>query len=455
MAFAVRSAIAAAVAYVLLTLAVETSAWSDRTENLAAGNLNFWTQETLLGDMGGLRPWLDENGAELAISETSEVLGNVTGGLRRGGAYEGLTDISLRVDLRRTLAWPGVIFARAYQIHGRGLSANNIGNLYPVSGIEAQRTTRLNELWYEQRFETWRLRVGQLAVGDEFLAPEAEALFGNSGFGWPPVPSVNLPSGGPSYPLATPGVRLRVAPAEGLTLFLSLFNGDPTGAGVGGSQLADASGTAFRTSDGAFVIGQIRYNPEGSDKNGTYGVGGWWHSERFPDQRFDMNRVSLASPLSSGTPLEHNGNFSLFAWAQQPLAFDDAEKPSLVLFARVMGSPADRNLLSFYGDAGLIYKGPFGRAGDEAGIAFGYAHIGAAARGFDADVARFTGQPFPMRSAEILIEVTYRLQLTPWWQLQPDFQYVINPSGGILDPNRPGRRLGDAAVFGLRTTVTF
>ena len=60
-----------------------------------------------------------------------------------------------------------------------------------------------------------------------------------------------------------------------------------------------------------------------------------------------------------------------------------------------------------------------------------------------------------MRWAEIVIEATYRLQLTPWWQLQPNFQYVINPSAGILDPNRPGRRLGDAAVFGLRTTVTF
>jgi hypothetical protein len=32
---------------------------------------------------------------------------------------------------------------------------------------------------------------------------------------------------------------------------------------------------------------------------------------------------------------------------------------------------------------------------------------------------------------------------------------VINPGTGILDPNRAGRRVGDAAVFGLRTAVTF
>ena len=34
----------------------------------------------LLGDMWGLRPFLSRYGASLAIQETSEVLGNVTGG---------------------------------------------------------------------------------------------------------------------------------------------------------------------------------------------------------------------------------------------------------------------------------------------------------------------------------------------------------------------------------------
>jgi porin len=32
------------------------------------------------------------------------------------------------------------------------------------------------------------------------------------------------------------------------------------------------------------------------------------------------------------------------------------------------------------------------------------------------------GQPL---STESVLEVTYNLQLAPWWQLQPDFQYII------------------------------
>jgi porin len=397
-----------------------------------------------------IRQRLCQSGLTIGIAETSEVLGNLTGGVRQGARYEGLTDLNLRIDLRRSFHWRGEIYARAYQIHGRGLTGDNLGNLNVVSSIEAARTTRLNELWYEHHFDYWRLRIGQQSIGTEFLNPESARLFVNATFGWPTLPSLDLPSGGPSYPLGTPAVRLRVDPQEGLTMFLGLFNGDPTGAGVGGSQLADASGTAFRTNDGAFVIGEIRYNPESSDKNGTYSFGSWWNSERFRDQRFDTSGVPLASPLSSGTALRHNGDYSLYVSTNQPLPIDGA-----ALFARAMGAPGDRNLVNFYADAGLVYKGPFGRADDETGIAFGYARISDTARGLDADIARFTGQFQPIRSGEAVLELSYRIQLTGWWQLQPDFQYIFNPAGGIANPNTPGRRIGDAAVLGLRTAVTF
>src|SRR5439155_2801910 len=178
--------------------------------------------------------------------------GNLTGGLRQGAIYEGVTDLNLGIDLRPALHVRGNIFVRAYQIHGRGLSDDNIGNLNLTSSIEAARTTRLSELWYEQHFDNWRLRIGQQSIGTEFLNPESARLFINATFGWPTQPSVDLPSGGPGYPLGTPAVRLRVDPQEVLTTILALFNGNPTGAGVGGSQLRDASGTAFRTSDAAW-----------------------------------------------------------------------------------------------------------------------------------------------------------------------------------------------------------
>src|SRR5271168_527967 len=43
----------------------------------------------LLGNMGGLRPFLAQYGISLAVQETSEVLGNATGGTRTGVEYDG------------------------------------------------------------------------------------------------------------------------------------------------------------------------------------------------------------------------------------------------------------------------------------------------------------------------------------------------------------------------------
>ena len=39
--------------------------------------------------------------------------------------------------------------------------------------------------------------------------------------------------------------------------------------------------------------------------------------------------------------------------------------------------------------------------------------------------------------------------------VQPDLQVVVNPGGGVADPKRPGKRIGDAAVLGVRSVVTF
>ena len=52
----------------------------------------------LLGDLFGTRTAMSRYGLTLTATETSEVLGNVTGGTRRGAAYDGLFQIDLQLD---------------------------------------------------------------------------------------------------------------------------------------------------------------------------------------------------------------------------------------------------------------------------------------------------------------------------------------------------------------------
>nr|WP_322788615.1 carbohydrate porin [Paraburkholderia sartisoli] len=53
------------------------------------------------------------------------------------------------------------------------------------------------------------------------------------------------------------------------------------------------------------------------------------------------------------------------------------------------------------------------------------------------------------------VEATCLCQVTPWWQLQADFQYAFRPAGGIPNPENPSQRVGNEAVVGLRTSIMF
>src|ERR1700683_323764 len=92
----------------------------------------------LLGDMGGLRPLLSKYGLTLNIEETSELLGNVSGGARQGADYDGLTQMDLQLDTARAFNFHGGTFnISGLQVHGRNLSSDNLQTLQTASGIEA------------------------------------------------------------------------------------------------------------------------------------------------------------------------------------------------------------------------------------------------------------------------------------------------------------------------------
>lgn len=433
---------------------------------------SLWERPTLLGDMGGLRTALHKYGLTLGLSETSEVLGNVTGGVHRGADYDGVTTMSLSLDTAKAFGLSGgTAFVSALQIHGRSLSADNLYTLQTASGIEAQRATRLWELWYDQAFLGGKLdvKLGQQSIDQEFMYSEYSALYVNTMMGWPMVPSADLYAGGPAYPLSSLGVRLRAHPNQAVTVLAGVFDDNPPGGSFyDDSQLRgrEASGTAFNLNTGALWIGEMQYavhqSPAASCGSlacglpGTYKLGAWYDSGSFPDQRFAGNGLSLANPASSGTPLMHRGNFGLYALADQ-MVWRQPEGPRTVgAFLRVMAAPADQNLVNWSLDAGVNVTAPLpGREHDTVGLGFGVAHVSPRVAALDRDTARFTGTSYPVQGSEAFIELTYQAQVAPWWLLQPDLQYVIDPSGGIPNPNNPSQVIGNELVLGLRTTITF
>ena len=431
-------------------------------------------RDTLLGDIWGVRPWLSKYGLSLSILETSEVLGNVSGGVNQGFDYDGLTQMILQLDTERAFhLYGGTFNVSGLQIHGRNLSADNLYTLQTASGIEADRATRLWELWYDQKFlEEDRLdvKIGQQSLDQEFMVSQNASLFVNTMFGWPMVPSADMPGGGPAYPLSAPGIRVRIRPIDSLTFLAGVFNGSPVSNNNGDPQKQNPSGTTFPMNGGALVIAEVQYSypslgsmvsaDQSQSLSGTYKLGFWYDTENFADQEYDNTGLSLANPASTGIPMTHQGDYAIYAVMDQ-MIWNDPNDPdgdrAINFFERAMGTPEEnRNLIDFSLNAGFTFHEPIPHRGDDTfGIGMGYAKVSDRAADLDKDTGFYTGSAYPVRSGEAFVEATYQYQLTPWCQLQPDFQYVFNPGGGIPNPNAPGQQVKDEAVIGLRMNISF
>jgi len=417
------------------------------------------------GDPGGARRWLAERGLRFALTYTGEALGTVLGGQRRGGLYEAKLEAAVDLDLETMLGWRGLsAFVNAFQIHGTGGPGRDLlGNLNASSNIEALPSSRLSELWLEQKLLDDRLglRVGQLTADAEFFISDYAVLFPTSG--WPAIAAADLPGSGPAYPLSTPGLRLRIDATKQASLLVAAFNGDPAGPGETHPQRLNHDGTNFRLGDPAFLISELqyRYNQE-RDAAGLAGAvrfGAWRHFGRFDDQRLGSDGLSLADPASNGIAARLRGNSGFYGVIDQQIHRPPGggADSGIAVYGRVSASPADRNLISYFMDGGATVTGPFAaRPDDVFGVGLIYSRISADARALDRDRIAF-GAVQPVRSHELTLELTYQARILPGWTIQPDIQYIVHPGGNIADPARPGATsaIKDALILGLRSAVKY
>ena len=406
----------------------------------AAEAESLWKRDTLFGDLGGVRRTLDDHGITITPVYTGEVMGNVSGGaggyhgVGHGAIYEHSLNVPLDVDFSRLVrGWEGATFhVNAFWIAGPGLSPSYVGNVENTSNIQAYNTLRLQELWYQQRFlhDRISLKIGQIAADSEFFTTASGSLYVNGTFGTFALVGANLPDN-PTYPMAVPAVRLRVQPVDQVFVQVGVFDGDA------GSQAANNHGTAFPLDggDGVLVFSEAGYllNQAAGDKGlrGTYKLGSFVHTRNFASW----------SSRAAGTPSGDGSDYGIYGVVDQQLYAQDGR--SISLFTRAGYAPAAVNAVEWYVDGGLDFTGFVpGRPHDVAGIAVARSRFSGDYS--DAQGALNGTNPY---TAETVIEATYKVQLTPWWDVQPDFQYIVTPSGVEGSHN--------AAVLGLRTAVTF
>jgi porin len=443
-----------------VVIGVPAAAWAQAAVWL--GPNDACSPDTLLGDWTGMRPFMAAHGVGYGLQNQTELWGNFAGGRERGAAADGLLTASLCVDLDKALSWKGAtLFASGLQIYGPEPTQELVGALQMVSSIEGAYSTKLYDLWFEQSLFDGKLlvRFGQEGADEEMMAAGLAGLYLNSSFGYPAILAIDLPSGGPNYPLAVPFFRLDYSPTPEISLLGAVYTDNPAPPGTGDPELRDRHGTAFRLNDHDLAFTELWYSPgflASQGLPGTYKLGVWYATGPFDDVARATDGLSLANPASNGIPVEHFGDYAVYGIINQLLWHKPAtEAQGIGYFLQVMHVPDDRNLSDWFIEGGLNWKGPFpGRSHDQAGIAVTYAGIGAAARQLSRTAVFYSGLGTPYAQGEPIIEATYRLRLTPWFKIQPDLQYVISPGAGIPTPQNPAP-LKNAFVAGVRFTINF
>lgn len=397
-------------------------------EGLSQEPETLWARANLLGDAWGARNLMENYGFEFDPVYTGEVFGNVSGGMKEGIVYDHSVNLPLTIYLDKLANWwdGGTIHANALWIAGRSLSTDKVGDISGTSNIAGYPTVRLQELWYQQTFWNMRasVKVGVLAADAEFFTSDTASLFINGTFGAFTLVGANLPDP-PVYPMAAPAVRLLVQPIPQFYAQAGIY------AGTTGDQDVNKGGVQFPLDvhDGSLIFSEVGWlvNQAAGDRGlvGTYKLGSFVHTANFADWN---------------TGNGEGANYGIYGVADQEL-YQHGGK-SIAAFVRVGYAPANVNTIDWYFDAGLNFSGFIpGRLLDTAGVAIARSNF---SHEFSDSQVAGGSNPF---TQETVVEATYKAQITPWWTAQPDFQYIFNPSG------QQGSR--DAAVIGLRTTITF
>ena len=237
-----------------------------------------------------------------------------------------------------------------------------------------------------------------------------------------------------------------------MSLLLAVLNGDPAGPGPGDEQIRNRYGLNFRVNDPPFVIGEAQFQRNiGKKDEGlatTLKLGGWGHFGQFDDQRFAIGGALLADPAGSGVPIQHRGNYGLYAVIDQQLYRPKGgdSQSGISVFSRMSISPSDRNLINAYIDGGIVFAGLIPkRPDDRFGASVIYAKFSDSVRAFDRDTVA-VHRRVRVRSATTrpISNSPIMAQIVPGWTVQPNLQFIWHPNG---DATRNATVVGARSIW--------
>lgn len=417
------SAVVLALLLCAATVAAQRAQGTDNTGQTA--NLPWMEWDYATGDWWRNRSLFSDRGFDFTATYTAQIWGNVSGGLERNAAYLGLLQFGLDIDLEQAIGWKGGSFNTTWTwLSGDQPTPLFVGSDFAISGSEAVAGFRCLDLWLQQKFfgEKLTLRAGMFNADRDFTISEYSSFFLNSAFGWP-VLYDGRAAGPPAYPAAAPGLYAAWQPAEGWIVQSAVMQG-----------IAYPGDANFYWHldrvDGFIFLNEVIHSWPKAKLPGTAKLGAIFQSgyQNVPD---NSGRQTWGSGFYYGIVDQ--------ALYEEPGSTADSPQ-GLGWFTRGgFAAPSDSSPLGLLLQTGLVYSGPFpGRDDDSVGIAFGWNQESP----YEASTAAGSN-----RGLEMVFEASYQWQISPWFAVQPDLQYIVQPGGSTAIPN--------ALVLGLSVSVDF
>lgn len=291
------------------------------------------------------------------------------------------------------------------------------------------------------------VKGGWLQPIKEFIAQPLSLLFVNNVIGSSKGLGHNMPW---SSSLSTWGGVVQVKPADSAYIRGGLFMAAPRLPSTGNHGLAFEGYAQDPSRNGLMVIGEAGWTPKfGESKlSGKYAAGGYFHgveADAFGGAssqegvygfyfQADQMLYREASPTSASA-----SNGKSF---KSPVAASVSEQ-GLSMFNLINFAPGDVNLITFYFQSGLVYKGAIpGRDDDQTMCAVAYGSYS----GENIHAIQDSGIASQPNFTAVL-EADYRIQLNAWAYIQPYAQYVIRPSGAAA--------ISNATVLGFMAGIAF
>ena len=402
------------------------------TANVYAEEAVNYNESTLTGDWAGNRTRLANAGVTVDAVYKFDVMGNASGGIKQGVDALDNLDVVLNFDGEKLFGSKGTT-ALVHFLNNNGgkPDASLVGSAQGIDNIEVPRATaKLYQAWIQQSF--WDDKVSVLAglydLNSEFYVNNAAGLFIHSAYG---IGTDIAQSGnnGPSiFPFTALTARVKVQPTPNFYVQAALADGT-----AGDPNNARGTQIELNSRDGGLWIAEAGYLPRGDASGDKLALGGWYYTNRFPDQ------VSLDA---SGNPVQRHSNGFYMLGEKQIYQETGSETKGLSVFARLGFANQDVNQFNYAYTAGVVYTGLIPKR-DEGRLGLG---VAGAHNGGKYKYATVSGGG-SANTSETEFELTYSDNITPWMSIQPDVQYVVNPG---TDP-----ALENALVFGARLAIAF